>query len=78
MSIDRDALLALHDAWNGALAAADRLRALEPGSTDPGASVDLVALHNAAFAHANAAMALRGLIEELQRKAAGASTSPPT
>ena len=73
--IDGTALLALKNAWNGAVAAADRVRDLAPqlsaiaDSADLNAS-DLETYHQVALAHANAAQALRGLIEELRRKAA--------
>jgi hypothetical protein len=91
MSQDTLTVLALKNAWNGAIAASDRLRELapsveqlgvrpggqtsgsDPGLTpgsDPGlTAADLAPLHAAALAQAIAAEALRGLIEELQRKA---------
>lgn len=73
--MDAGALLALKNAWNGAVGTADRLRDLAPKITalaDPAAlsEPDLETYHQAALAHANAAHALRGLIEELRRKAA--------
>jgi hypothetical protein len=66
MSLDHSEVVALQNAWNGAVAAADRLRTLAPG--DAPTDADLEALHNAALADANALMALRGLIEQLRRK----------
>jgi hypothetical protein len=72
---ETNALLALKNAWNGAIAASDRLRELAPSieglpaETDV-QSIDLEACHNAALAHALASQALRGLLEELKRPAA--------
>ena len=73
--MDATALLALKNAWNGAVATADRLRDLGPqvaAIADPAslADSDLDTYHQVALAHANAVLALRGLIEELRRKAA--------
>jgi hypothetical protein len=73
--MDETALLALKNAWNGAVAAGDRLRDLgaQVASIADPASVagpDLETYHQVALAHANAALALRGLIEELRRKSA--------
>lgn len=73
--MDATALLALKNAWNGAVGTADRLRDLGPNVSaiaDPAALTDsdLETYHQAALANANAASALRGLIEELRRKAA--------
>jgi len=67
------ALLALQNAWSGVVAAGDRMRELEravlalPADT-PLEGLDLTEFHRAAAAHALAVMALRGLIEELQRR----------
>jgi hypothetical protein len=73
MSEDRDALLALKNAWAGVLSAADRLRETRPGALDSAATasigdVDLEACAGVVLAQANAAQALRGLIEQLRRK----------
>jgi hypothetical protein len=73
MSQDSTALVALKNAWTGAVAAADRLRELEPavralGDATPLEDLDLEAYHKATLAHGNAAMALRGLVEQLQRR----------
>jgi hypothetical protein len=73
--MDATALLALKNAWNGAVAASGRVRDLsrEVGAMTDSAALtpaDLDTLHQAALAHAIAANALRGLIEELRRKAA--------
>lgn len=78
MTQDRDAMLALKNAWTGALASADRLRELAPAVPDLPATaaltdVDLEACAAAALANANAAQALRGLIEQLRRKAGDAA-----
>jgi hypothetical protein len=73
MSEDSTTLLALKNAWTGAVAASDRVRDLAasvealPAET-PLDALDLTAYHAAAFAQSNAVMALRGLVEQLQRK----------
>ena len=72
--IDGTALLALKNAWNGAVAAADRVRDLSPQVSAISDAADLTpadldAYHQVSLAHSNAAQALRGLIEELRRKA---------
>lgn len=71
---DENAIHALKNAWNGAVATADRLRELAPAvasfdESTPVASDSLGTLHTVAAAHALAAQALRGLIEALQSKA---------
>jgi hypothetical protein len=73
MSDDTDALMALKNAWNGALATSDRLREAGHGilGLPPAAVVQDVDLETAAtlaLAHANAAQALRGLIERVREK----------
>ena len=78
MTQDRDALLALKNAWTGVLTSADRLREVGPAVLDlpPTASladVDLAACAAVALAHANAAQALRGLLEQLRRKSVDAA-----
>jgi hypothetical protein len=70
-----NALLALKNAWTGALAASDRVRELAPAvqalpETTDLSQVDLETYHNAALAQSIAVMALRGLIEELRRRTA--------
>jgi hypothetical protein len=68
-----NALLALKNAWSGVVAANERMRELEsavialPAGT-PVEQLNLDEFHGAVEAHANAVMALRGLIEELQRR----------
>jgi hypothetical protein len=71
-----NAILALQNAWAGAIAASDPVRALEAdvralspeaGAIDP---AELERFHNAVFAQANAVLALRGLIEQLRTLAA--------
>jgi hypothetical protein len=74
---ETNALLALKNAWNGAIAASDRLRELAPtvAAMPEDAdvqSLDLDACHGAALAQANASQALRGLLEELKRLTAKA------
>lgn len=73
MTDDANALMALQNAWNGALAASDRLRELAPAvhglsETSSMADVDFDLYGAASLAHANAAQALRGLVEELRRR----------
>jgi hypothetical protein len=67
---DPNALLALKHAWHGAIAASDRLRELAPaieqlGDAAPSAT-DLETYHTATLAQANAAQALRGVVERLR------------
>jgi hypothetical protein len=74
MSEHPNALLALKNAWNGAIAASERVRELAPTvqALPDGADasqIDLEPFHQAALAQSNAVMALRGLIEELRRRA---------
>ena len=70
-----NALLALKNAWSGVVAATDRMRELEavvlalPADT-PVEQLDLQEFRGAVMAHATAVMALRGLIEELDRRRA--------
>lgn len=69
-----NAILALKNAWNGAVAATDRLRELAPAveslpDTATLASLDLETYHRASMAQAIAAQALRGLLEALQERA---------
>ncbi|MEZ5318430.1 MAG: hypothetical protein R2752_13605 [Vicinamibacterales bacterium] len=73
MSHDPNPLLALKNAWTGVVAASDAVRALDPAvqALAPDArlaEVDLEAYHTATMAQANAVMALRGLVEQLQRQ----------
>ena len=75
MSDESNALLALQNAWTGAVAASDRVRELAPSVTGlpagaPLSDLDLDTYHLASAAHALAAQSLRGLVEELQRKKA--------
>jgi len=76
---EANALSALKNAWNGALGAAEELRKMAPvvaGLDDADASkaietlngLDLAVYRRATLANATAAEALRGLIEEFQRK----------
>ena len=73
MSEHPNALVALKNAWSGVVAANERMRELETAvlalSPDtPVEQMNLGEFHGAVAAHANAVMALRGLIEELQRR----------
>lgn len=61
--MDGNADLALQNAWNTVIAASEELKATPP---DP---ANLEAIQPKVLAQANAAQALRGLIEELRRKA---------
>ena len=77
MSDESNALLALKNAWNGAVATSDRVREMAPAvqglaESTPLADLDLETYHNVALAQSNAVMALRGLIEELRRRASKA------
>lgn len=86
MSDESNALMALKNAWTGAVAASEAVRDLAPsvlGLSDetPLATLDLDAYHRATLAQSIAVMALRGLVEQLQHKrtapaeeAAGADT----
>lgn len=74
MSNETNALLAFKNAWNGAIAASDRLRELAPAvaALPEDADVrtlDLETYRQATLAQALAVQALRGLVEEFQRQA---------
>ncbi len=74
--MDSTALLALKNAWTGVIAACDRLRDLAPSvekAVEQGSlqGLDLETCRAVTLAQANAAQALRGLVEELARKSAG-------
>jgi hypothetical protein len=73
MSEETNAVLALKNAWNGAVAASDQVRDLGPtvqelAETASLADLDLDTYHRITLAQSNAVMALRGLVEELRRK----------
>ena len=75
---EQNVLMALKNAWTGAVNAGDRLRELAPAvaGLPPDATLtvaDLETYHNVVLADANAVMALRGLVEELRRRAAPAA-----
>ena len=75
MSEESNILLALKNAWTGAVAASDQVRDLDPtvqGLDESTAlqELDLEAYHQVTLAQSNAVMALRGLVEELKRKQA--------
>lgn len=77
MSEDSLGVLALKNAWRGAVAASERVREMEPavaGLPDetPAGDLDLDTYHKVTLAQSNAVMALRGLVEQLQRKRAAA------
>lgn len=73
MNEDPNPLLALKNAWTGAVEASEAVRRLAPavadlGQTTPIKDLDLDGYHRAVLAQSIAVMALRGLIEQLQRK----------
>lgn len=79
MSDEQNAILALKNAWTGAVAAAAPVRALAAVVDGvpveaPLASLDLDRYHAAVLAEANAIEALRGLLEQL--RARQATTTP--
>lgn len=61
--MDASTNLALKNAWDSVIATVEELKQLDP------ASADLETLRPRVLAQANAAQALRGLVEQLQRKA---------
>lgn len=72
-SDDPNALLALKNAWNGVIHAAERFKSATDtvgtaSETGILSDEDLTRLHTIAMAEANAVMAVRGLLEELRRK----------
>jgi len=78
MSDESNALIALKNAWNGAIAASEEVAKAGPAvealqETTPMADLDLERYHRLALAQSNAVMALRGLLEELKRR----FTAPP-
>jgi len=69
---EENALLALKNAWRGVVKASDEIRALEPtvnglDAGTPLAELDLDTYDRVSLAQANAAAALRGLVEQLRR-----------
>jgi hypothetical protein len=73
VSHDPNPLLALKNAWTGVVATSDAVRALDPAVQTLAADtmladVDLDTYHQVTMAQANAVMALRGLVEQLQRQ----------
>jgi nitrogen fixation protein FixH len=58
--------VALKNAWNSVIATAEELKAVSLDGVD---GVDLEAIQPKVLAQANAAQALRGLVEELRRQA---------
>jgi hypothetical protein len=77
MSDESNALLALKNAWTGAVTASAAVKELDPAVQGLAAdtalsSVDLERYHLVALAQANAVQALRGLIEQLRAKASPA------
>ena len=73
MSDESNALLALKNAWTGAVAASDQVRDLAPSvaglaDSTPLADLDLETYHRVSLAQSIAALALRGLVEQLQRR----------
>ena len=75
VSNETNAMLALKNAWTGAIAASDRLRELGPSVQGLPEDADVTQLdldtyRDAVLAQSIAALALRGLIEEFQPKVA--------
>ena len=73
MSEETNTVLALKNAWNGAVAASNQIRDLGPAVqalAEEAAlnDLDLETYHRATLAQSNAVLALRGLVEELRRK----------
>jgi hypothetical protein len=73
MSEETNALLALKNAWTGAVVASDRVRELAPAvqaldDATPVANLDLETYHRLTLAQSNAVLALRGLVEQLRRQ----------
>jgi len=80
MSEETNALLALKNAWTGAVETSDKVRALAPAvqalaEETPVESLDLETYHRVTLAQANAVEALRGLIERLQERTGRTSAS---
>ncbi len=72
MSDESNALLALKNAWTGAVAASDEVRKMAPvvaglDESTPLAGLDLETYHRISLAQSNAVLALSGLVEQLQR-----------
>lgn len=70
---DQNAVLALQNAWNGAVAASAALEKMAPEvaaltEATPVDALDLATYRKVTLAQASAVMALVGLVEELQRK----------
>ncbi len=72
---EANALLALKNAWLGVIDSAGELQAMAPAvqavaADTPLKGLDLETYHRVLGAHASAVMALRGLVDELERQAA--------
>jgi hypothetical protein len=72
MSDESNALLALKNAWSGAVAASEEVRKMASAvagldESTPLSSVDLDAYHRVSLAQSNAVLALRGLVEQLRK-----------
>lgn len=70
---EQNAVLALQNAWNGAVNASAELTNVATSvaalpATTLVSELDLAGYRRVILGHANAAMALQGLVEELQRK----------
>lgn len=70
---EENALLALKNAWNGAVEASDQVREMASSvaglaDSTPLADLDLETYQRVTLAQSNAVMALRGLVEELRRQ----------
>lgn len=70
---EQNAVLALQNAWNGAIAASAEVQKLAPAvaglaSSTPVDTLDLESYRKVTLAQSIAVMALYGVVEELQRK----------
>ena len=73
MSEETNALLALKNAWTGAVDASEKVRDLANSvqaleETTPVHELDLETYHRLTLAQSNAVLALRGLVEQLREK----------
>lgn len=73
MSEEGNKVLAFKNAWAGVVTASERLREMAPAVQGLGedvtvADLDLETYHRASLGLSNAALALRGLVEELARQ----------
>ncbi len=70
---EENAVMAFKNAWLGAVTSAEELRKMAPAveglpADTPVASLDFDGYHRVLGAHANAVMAVRGLLDDLKPK----------